>query len=64
MIQGQMTQEDIAEANNRVKEVFGESFLTEPLEVIIAKTYDLACSDTGESFEIWYQRRKEEELYG
>lgn len=63
MIQGQMTQEDIAETNKRVKEVFGETFpLGYPMLTIIAMVYDLGCSDMGESFEIWYQRRKEEEL--
>ena len=42
------------EINARVKEVYGESFLvTDSLETVIAKVYDLGCSDTKESFEFW-----------
>lgn len=52
-----MTQEDIKEANSRVQEVYGESFLaTDPLETIIAKAYDLGGNDTRESLEGWEKK--------
>lgn len=62
-----MTQEKIEldyqqQINARVKEVYGESFLvTDPLEAVIAKVYDLGCSDTKESFDSW---KEEVGIYG
>jgi len=52
-----MTQEQIEEINNRVREVYGENFLAiYTLQVIVAKSYDLGHSD--EEVSHWYKKGK------